>query len=252
MYNSCDEVNDSFELVDFDDAPIAAAVKEEVKQPAKIIYDKRTTEYYRVMRLRKLDPILSIDLDDKTSFQFPYMWDPYTGKATTTRDPDGPLYFHPDVLIHHFYTNRLNNLWVEPIDDVANGYFEGYYDMAVGTGDDILIQGRGEYPEKYLFRIPIIDCYLTKDHNNMVITMGPKLSDSDIKDMYNCAERLGDNYKKMFGKPRPNLVKMKEYYDQAISKTPKYDRDLSNETPQKKQEIYNKLNRLAVDKLHMM
>lgn len=237
------------ELVDYDDMPLD---KESATKTPNIIYDKRTIEYYKVMRSRKMDPILSMDIDDKISFEYPYIWDPYTGNASHVLDPDGPLSFHPDVLIHYFYTNRLNNLWVEPVDDIVNGYFQGYYDMAVGTGENVAIQGRGEYPEKYLFRIPIIDCYLTKDHNDMVVTMGPKLSDADIATIYNKALKLGDNYKLMFGRNRPNLIKMKEYYDQALSTKPSYDKDLSNISVEKKQEIYYKLNRVAVDCLRSM
>jgi hypothetical protein len=52
--------------------------------------------------------------------------------------------------------------------------------MLVGSGENINIIGRGECPEKYLFRLPIIDCYLEKDYNKSIITMGPKLTIEEI------------------------------------------------------------------------
>jgi hypothetical protein len=245
-FTKCTDV-DTADLIDFDDAE-----QIESKSNTQIVkYDNRTAEYYRVLRLRKMDPIMSIDLDESKCFKFYYKWDPYTGNRLE-KDSDGPLCFHPDVLIHYFYVSRLNNLWVDPVDDINAGQFEGYYDVAVGAGENIYVPGRGEYPEKYLFRLPIIDCYLTKDHRDMVVTMGPKLTDSEIKEIYALAENLGTNYLNMFGAQRPNLIKMKEYYDQAISIKPKCSIDLSKESTQKIREIYDKLNRQAVDKLKQL
>ena len=223
----------------------------EVPKPQFITveYDRRTNEYYRILRSRKMDPFISIDLDDHYAYKYPYIWDPYTGIKSDKLDKDGPLCFHPDVLIHYFYKNRLNNLWVEPVDDLQAGYFEGYYDMAVGAGENIHVVGRNECPEKYLFRLPIIDCYLTKDHSDMVITMGPKLTDADIDEIYNIALKNKNSYRDIFGKPRPNLVLMKQLYDQAISKTPYSNISTDTYTAEQKKELFDKLNRIAVDKL---
>jgi len=165
-----------------------------------------------------MDPIIQIELDDDCAFKFDYMWDPYTGQRTE-KDPFGPLYFDPDSLIHYYYINRLKNLWTEPVDE-NGGYYEGYYDMLVGSGDNINIIGRGECPEKYLFRIPIIDCYLEKDYNKSIITMGPKLTDNEVMMIDELAKKSPNNYKLMFKKNRPSLYEMKKLYDQAISSNP--------------------------------
>ncbi len=219
----------------------------------KTDYEDRTTEYYKTLRFRKMDPISNIDLNDNNSFKFQHMWDPYTGERKE-KDPFGPLYFDPDALIHYYYLNRLKNLWNEPVDE-NGGYYEGYYDMLVGTGENISIVGRGDCPEKYLFRIPIIDCYLEKDYNKSFITMGPKLTDDEAKLIDEIARKNPNNYKLMFKKHRPSLFDMKKYYDIAISKNP----DISQLKDKNKIYTDEELNELkykascnAVDKLKSM
>ncbi len=212
-------------------------------------YEERTTEYYKTLRLRKMDPFINIDLEDDDAFKFEYMWDPYTGERKE-KDPFGSLYFDPDSLIHYFYINRLKNLWTEPSDE-NGGYYQGYYDMLVGSGENINIIGRGECPEKYLFRLPIIDCYLEKDYNKSIITMGPKLTIEEVKLIDNLASKNPDNYRKMFKKPRPSLYKMKKYYDIAISSNPNI-KCIVNANEDKKKEIKYKINCNAVDELRKM
>jgi len=189
-----------------------------LKNGISIVYDHQTMEHYRVLRLRKMDPIINLDLDDKLSFEFKYEWDPYTGERLGN-DPYGSLYFNPDYLIRHFYLSRLNNLWVDAKDE-KGGFYQGYYDIAVGAGEDMFIASRGHFPERYLFRLPIIDCYLTTDYNHKFVTMGPKLTNDEIADIEMKANKMGDNYITLFGKPRPSIVKMKQLYDQAISQNP--------------------------------
>jgi hypothetical protein len=220
------------------------------------LYDKKyshtTMEYYKAMRIRKMDPISMQDIKSDNFFAFKYMWDSYTGERLG-EDPNGPLYFDPHNLIKYFYTNRLNGLWVEPVDD-HGGYYEGYYDDGIGCGEDMFVHSRGYHPERYLFRLPIIDCYLTDDHNNSIITMGPKLTDEEIKLIEELSKQNKDNYKNLFGKEKPNLINMKKIYDQAISKTPKIDNHIitDNTTNDQLKELYNKANRKAVDSLvHM-
>lgn len=173
-------------------------------------YDDRTTLYYKTLRERKMDPIMCIELQEDKAFKFYNKWDPYTGERKEI-DPDGPLYFHPHYLIHYFYINRLNDLWIEPSDG-----FDGSYDIAVGAGEDILIQGRGIFPEKYLFRLPIIDCYLPKNHDSSVITFGPKLLYNEISLINELGKLYGDDYYQTFGYERPDLCDIKTYYDLAI------------------------------------
>jgi hypothetical protein len=215
-------------------------------------YDKRTYEYYRVLRMRLMDPILNLDLDTNTCFKFTEMWDPYTGERKGN-DPNGPLCFHPDVLIKHFYTNRLNNLWVDESDE-HGGYFQGRYDDAVGAGQDIFVQSRGHCPDKYLFRLPIIDCYLTSDHNNNIITMGPTLTDKEIAEIDRLAQLHGDSYKIKFNQNRPSLVQIKKLYDESVSKTPTTSPDinLSGKTPNDLKHTYYQFNCSFVQQLKLI
>lgn len=236
---------DSSDFVDFDD----------YEEPAKSTnhtvnnFDKRTTEYYRILRLRKMDPIMCTELEDYKCFKFHEKWDPYTGDRLSL-DQDGPLCFHPDIIIHYFYTKRLANLWVEPVDDIGGFHYQGYYDVAVGAGENIYIESRGFCPDKYLFRLPINDCYLSIGHNTNFITIGPKLSDDEVEQIDNLASLYGDNYKTLFGKPRPSLKTMKYYFDQAISTTPDLGTsDISQLTSTQLKELRDKYNRIYVDKL---
>jgi hypothetical protein len=178
------------------------------------------------------------------------MWDPYTGEKTEP-DPFGPLYFDPDSLIHYYYINRLKNLWNEPVDEI-NGLYEGYYDMLLGSGNNINIIGRGECPEKYLFRIPIIDCYLEKDYNKSIITMGPRLTDEEAKEIDTIAQKHPLNYKAMFSKTRPSLYKMKKYYDEAINDNPNITLRIIDYSEEKIKELKYLANCKAVDKLKRM
>ena len=232
-----------------------------------LIYDDTTTEYYRVIRNRKISTIMQDDIGfyPEKSFKFPYMWDPYTGErmknknGTLKEDPYGPLYFHPDDLIHYYYLKRLDKLWCDPKDE-AGGYFQGWYDDGVGSGKDMFLTGRGSYTELYLFRLPIHDCYLHPDHDMSLITMGPELTIDEINEIENLAEtNYTSNYKSKYGKPRPSLKQIKALHDQAISKTPDlsttYKINRSNEhsiSKEKLKEYRDAENRLAVDKLKKM
>ena len=213
-------------------------------------YNNRTEQYYKILRLRIMDPIITVELDNDKCFMFFDKWDPYTGERLG-KDEDGPLCFHPDILIHYYYLNRLNNLWVEPLNDSNNEFhYQGYYDAAVGAGEDIFIQSRGYYPDKYLFRLPIIDCYLTCDHSESIITMCPKLTDDEVKKIDELANLYGNNYENMFGKKRPSLLLMKNLYDQAISKDPYIGEiDKSKYNKEQIEQLKNNVNRCAVDKL---
>jgi hypothetical protein len=248
-------------LVDFDDENVHSDDQnmrfEQQKEEKKILYmkeyNKHTTEFYRNMREKKYNIIShdSFDCDIDYVFQFPFMWDPYTGEITE-KDPHGPLYFHPDELIHFFYKRRLKMLWHEPKDE-NGGFYEGYYGDAVGSGEEINIPGRGIYPELYLFRLPIDDCYLSPDSDLSVITMGPRLTDKDVELIDELAEKYHkNNFQNCYRKKRPSLVKMKKLYDTAISKNPditKYGVNLDELSDEKISEFKNRANREAVDAL---
>ncbi len=233
--------------VSFEDIIIVKEIKQEEKKP-KVEYNKETLERYRVYRLRKFDPIAWFEVDDEYSFKFYHMWDPYTGERKEP-DENGPLCFDPDVLIWHYLSRILNKLWVQPSDE-SGGYYEGYYDDGAGAGEDFYLPSRGHHPEWYLFRLPITNCYLTKDHNNQFITFGPKLTDDEILEIDRLAKKRPNNFKETFGRNRPSLMEMKTLYDQAISKTPTLDEPVPKDiSPEDLQNLYNRANRLAIDKL---
>jgi len=171
-------------------------------------------------RNKNLDPILQLELpldNFKLSnvFKFKYKWNPYTGERMGI-DQNGYLSFDPDTLIYYFYNNRLNYLWEKSSD--LN--YSDYYGDAMGNGPEFNINGRGSHPDWYLFRLPIIDCYLNNGHCHQAVTMGPILSDKEIKEIDRIAKQYKNNYFKRFNRKRPSLFKMKILYDQAINKNP--------------------------------
>lgn len=188
-------------------------------------YDEYTTQLYKNMREKKYNVIShdSFNCDFDRIFQYHHMWDPYTGHKNDI-DPFGPLCFHPDELINWFYTRRKKMLWIEQVNIThgpESGLYEGYYGDGLGSGENIHIVSRGEFPELYLFRLPIDDCYLPPDFDRSIITMGPRLTDEEIKNIEELAEKYhNSNYTNLYGKKRPSIVLMKQLYDIAISKTP--------------------------------
>jgi hypothetical protein len=197
-------------------------------------YDETTTEQYRTLRLYKFDPIMNEPIPRDLMFEFKYKWDPFTGQRKAI-DKMGSLYFNAWNLYQYYYSNRSNGLWCPPVQQ-----FQGYYGDLLGCGKDMMINAR-PCPEKYLYKLPIIDCYLKKSHNHSIITMGPTLTNEeiDILDVLTCTHR----------KNKPSLKILKEYYDQALN-------DLPDISPLKKinpelsdKELIEKYNRSFVDKL---
>ena len=160
-----------------------------------------------------MEPIPS-DQSMKSIFKFYHQWDPYNGTRTTI-DPMGPLLFDANALIHYWYVNRLNHLWHNAVDE-AGGLYHGYYGDGVGNGPLFNITGRGNHMDWYLFRLPIMDCYLPDDHNEQFVTMGPILTNDEISMVYKLAKK--SPYE--FGPNRPNVVMMKAKYEQAITMKP--------------------------------
>ena len=175
---------------------------------------------YAEFRNKNIDPILMEELpisgyENNKYFKFKYKWNPYTGERKDI-DSNGYLSFDPDTLIQYYYSNRLNYLWESSND---NNY-SGYYGDALGNGPNFEIKGRGKHPDWYLFRLPIIDCYLIKDHCYQSVTMGPILSEKEIKQIDKLAKKYGNNYKNKFNKKRPSLYKMFKLYRDAINPDP--------------------------------
>lgn len=222
-----------------------------IRDNRKIMFNDKTMQTYKTMRFRKMDPIFLRDLNENECFRFYDQWNPYTGERLGP-DPYGPLCFHPDSLIKWFYENRLNDLWVS--ETQQNGImYQGYYDVAVGAGFDIYIHSRGFNPEKYLFRLPVSDCYCESDtESQMVVTMGPILTDNEVKEIDNIAQsKWNSYYSDNYNTTRPSLFTIKQLYDFAISKKPPI-LPPDHLTPLEINEFYNKANRLAVDKLRKM
>lgn len=186
---------------------------------------KKHRNVYKKYRKNNIDPILLTELPIsnkftiKDTFRFPFKWNPYNGNRSTKLDKNGPISFDPDTLINFFYNNRLSHLWTDGFTDIFNCVFEGHYDDAVGNGPDFLIPGRGEHWDWYLFRLPIIDCYVHEKCS--AVTMGPKLTYAEIKQLDVLGKKYGDNYEKTYGYKRPKLTEIYKLYQKAINKNPK-------------------------------
>jgi len=160
-----------------------------------------------------IDPLMHMEISKGPNiYSYKNCWDPLNGYILG-RDYRGPLYFDPDVLIHYFYTKRLNHLWVK-----SDEGYSGTYGDALGNGPDFFVPGRGNSQHWYLFRLPLFDAYCDNTKIGQQITLGPILDEKEIKKIYNKALKKKTNYKKLFGKKRPNLILMYEIYHQAIRK----------------------------------
>lgn len=255
--NSFDDIRVDFSTVDSNNSFINYNQSFATTSKYNTDYNKFMRENVRVMRSLHLDPFTAHEVPDQLVFQFSKMWDPYTG-IRTNDDPYGALWFNVATLTYHFWLNRYTHLWVRESDE-HDGYYEGYYDDGVGAGDQFYITGRGEHPEWYLFRLPLPNYYLTDDHNEQIITMGPRLTDSEIININTkLHSKHGINiYNRLFYRNPPNLVQLKQLYDMAISKTPNltiFGNVLScdNPSPEQINDAYNIINRIAVDKIKNM
>jgi len=252
------------DLCDFSsDVPTITTSKSKyIKDGKPIEYDNMTMEYYRSLRERKMDPVTLEVVSPEIVFEFPFEWDPYTGERRDIKDPYGSFWFDPHSLCYLIYKNKLRMLWKSETDE-AGGIFQGYYDACVGAGDDMKIVSRGSYIECYPFRLPVIDCYIPIDADNSIITMGPKLTNSEIRKIDELVKLKGHmtylskfNFNKKVKIP-PDLSKIKFYYDQAISKEPDIseyvsEHDMSTISKSTLEELRSRANRIAVDKLKVM
>lgn len=208
-------------------------------------YDKTTSETYRIKRIYKVDPITDIEVPSSQCFEFKYKWNPYNG-IRTEQDEIGPLCFNAISLYDYYYINRYKGLWTPPQDG-----FQGMYGDMVGSGKVVNVKSRGTFPERYLFRLPIIDCYLPPTHNMSVITMGPELTENEITEI----DAIITKYHPKKSNPRfYSLTMLKYYYDRALDISPDPDSDDIKELKAKypnmtENEINAKYNRCYVDKL---
>jgi hypothetical protein len=184
-------------------------------------YDQYTSEYYRSMRDRKMDPIDYTELTDDNSFKYEYIWNPCNGNAIG-KDPFGPIYFSPVNILKNVYYKRLDNLWMKIDENVSYDSFERYYGDSLGSMEiknNNIISAR---PERYIFRVPLIDCYLPKKHNMSSITMGALLTDDHVRDIDRVIKKywIGDDFIKNKYKIIGSFENMKKIYDVAVSKDP--------------------------------
>lgn len=235
-------MNLNFDFVDF----TSINIQDIENNTNSINYDKTTTETYRIKRLFKIDPLTDTEIQDKLIFSYKYKWNPYTGECTDI-DETGPLCFNALTLYNYFFANRFKGLWNPPNDG-----FQGYYGELVGSGLKLEIKSRGINPEKYLFRLPIIDCYLEENHNYSQITMGPLLSEEDI----DIIDHIVLEHHKNKNKHITPLYLLKNYYDYALNSSFDLDEFLIFKMLKKNadlnlscNELLYKFNKIHVDKL---
>jgi hypothetical protein len=198
-------------------------------------YDNTTIEFYRTLRLFKLDPITNQPILDNLLIEFEYMWDPITGNIMD-KDPYGPLCFNALGLYDYYYSNRCNGLWNPAVQE-----FQGYYGDLLGSGTNLVVNHK-PCPEKYLYRLPIIDCYMKKSQDShSLITMGPLLTLEQINQI--------DTLTATLRKKKPSLKILKEYYDQALNDNPNIDELKKSHPKLNIKELKEKYNKNYVEQL---
>ena len=190
----------------------------------KINYNDNTKKYCTYRKLN-IDPITLIALDENYPvFKVEKMWDPYTGQFTEN-DPFGHLSFDPISLTIYFWMNRYTHLLKDSTstDNIST-------DDGLGAGEDFIINSKGKYPERYLWRLPIVDCYIEKTDNikeesflNSVPKLGPKLERHDIEILYELVKQCVKLHPNRLERI-PDLVSMYDTYHIAINPEP----DISN------------------------
>lgn len=214
-YNNTKKTEDN-SLIDFRDE------KEDVigKKGYTVDYNDDTINKYKPMRVFGTDPISRERLDKSIPvYRVDKMWDPLTGLFTNEKDPHGPLVFDPVELTKYFYLNRFTHLWKEE-EDTGDDLLQECPLEGLGAGEDFLIKGRGYYPEYFIWRIPIRDCYVPKDTPNYIVLKGPKLNRKDIKNIHNLLKKCPKSHINKVFREIPDLVKMYDLYMQAINPKP--------------------------------
>ena len=221
----------NFDFVNFTDNNVSKVIINTDKDT----YDNNTIEHYRMMRILKIDPIMEEEIPKHLLFEFKYKWNPLSGERLDIHEV-GPLCFNALNLYEYYFKNRHNGLWIPPADQ-----YQGYYGNLLGSGQNIKINSRGNNPEKYLYRLPIIDCYLTKNHNHSTITMGPILTNEEIDKI--------DELIKYVKTHKPTLKELKSCYDNAINNNPNITELKKSFQYLSDKELCEKYNRSFVDTL---
>jgi len=203
------------------------------KEDYELNYDDLTTGRYKAMRLMKTCPICE-DVVESTPYLVPNIWDSITGEFLDQHDPHGPLYFHAVCLIECFYHNRMNCLLSNELDEGAHGgYYEAVPGDALGAGED-METCRGNYPELFLWRIPINDCYLESGLSRSVPIKGPKLTRDNIIKLKKIASKLPPREWSDRFIVLPDILQIYDTYMEAISKHPDTSKTMCKVSDDKK------------------
>lgn len=191
-------------------------------------YDENTLEYLE-LRKSKTCPLTFEDIDEDKAFKYYNKWNPITGEILD-EDEHGPLYFDPVALYMFFLNNVMNHLLL----NIEGGIY--YNNETIGIGKDFNNGKRGSYKEKYVFRLPIDDCYCTEGFDNKIPTMGPVLNDAEIihiDELINAYYYDNDDIKKNY-KDSTKLYEIKRLYDIAIDDDPSFNDSAIPESIQSK------------------
>lgn len=181
------------------------------------IFDDETIKYCD-FRINKNDPVTCENLDDENSFKFKHIWDCITGERLGI-DPYGSLYFSPVTIFRTIINKILLGLWTE-IDDCIPFYGEN-----IGVGKNFIIPSRGPQPEKYVFRLPIQDCYLYRNSDKCgksIHNLGPEFTDEELQEIDMLIKNywMDDSYIEDLPDPTLKLYDLRKLYDVAIDKLP--------------------------------
>ena len=185
------------------------------------LFDDETTSRYRAYRIKRQDPITCENMKEKNSFKYKYIWNCITGEKIGI-DPHGPLCLSPITILRTILSQILIGLWTE-IENCIPMYGEN-----VGLGKTFAIPGRGAQPEKYIFRLPIQDCYLYRDSDKFgksVHTMGPELTDDDLREIDRLIQEYGGDDPYIISLPETalDMLELRKLYDAVLNSEPTQD-----------------------------
>lgn len=217
-----DMIMKDFDLTCIDTSSMLTFTHDNLEKQNKVYeseYDDLTNGRYKAMRRMKTCPICDEQVNSH-AFKVPKIWDSITGEFTSEDDPYGPIYFHPICLIECFYCNRMNGLLEGETDEGATGgYYEAVPGDGLGAGEE-MNTSRGSYPELFLWRVPINDCYLEPGLPRSIPLKGPKLNRSDIVKLNELANKIAPSEWSGRFKKLPNIINIYDTYMEAINKNP--------------------------------
>ena len=214
-------VSDGHSLTVRDTVESSSDLTEYDREKYAINFDDETTGRYRAYRIKRQDPITCENMEEYSSFKFPYVWDCMTGERIGI-DPNGPLYFSPVTILRTILSQILIGLWTE-IENCVPMYGEN-----VGVGKDFNIPGRGPQLEKYMFRLPIQDCYVHRDSDKIaksVHTLGPEFTDDELREIDRLIVEywIEDPYIEDLPETAWSTLELRRLYDAALNPKPTLD-----------------------------